>query len=142
SEAISRLLDYLLLELDLHRLYAITDCQNIPSIALLERLGLRREGHFIQNIPSGHGWADEYLYAILQDEWRSKQARPKPGRASRRNRQKKGLVIVNTGNGKGKTTAALGVMTRAWGRNMKVGIIQFIKHEKARFGEVVAGERM
>lgn len=142
SEAVSRLLDYLLLELDLHRLYAITDCQNIPSVALLERLGLRREGHFIQNVPSGHGWADEYLYAILQDEWRSKQAGPKPGRSGRRGRQKKGLVIVNTGNGKGKTTAALGVMTRAWGRNMKVGIIQFIKHEKARFGEVVAGERM
>lgn len=62
--------------------------------------------------------------------------------AIRRQRKKKGLVIVNTGLGKGKTTAALGVMTRAWGRNMKIGVLQFLKNEKARFGEIKAGERM
>ncbi|RME77612.1 MAG: cob(I)yrinic acid a,c-diamide adenosyltransferase [Chloroflexi bacterium] len=56
--------------------------------------------------------------------------------------QRKGLVIVNTGNGKGKTTAALGLMMRAWGRGMRVGIVQFIKHENARFGEVRAAEKM
>ncbi len=55
---------------------------------------------------------------------------------------KKGLVIVNTGNGKGKTTAALGVMTRAWGRNMKVCVIQFIKNEDASFGEHKAAKKM
>lgn len=62
--------------------------------------------------------------------------------AARKKRLKKGLIIVNTGEGKGKTTAALGVMTRAWGRDMRVGLIQFLKHEKARFGEVRAAERM
>jgi len=61
---------------------------------------------------------------------------------SRQSRQKKGLVIVNTGNGKGKSTAAIGMMTRAWGRDMKVGVVQFLKHEKARFGEIKAAERM
>ena len=60
----------------------------------------------------------------------------------RRARKKKGLVIVNTGNGKGKTTAALGVMTRAWGRNMRVGVLQFLKNENARFGEIKAAGRM
>ncbi|MGB1252591.1 MAG: cob(I)yrinic acid a,c-diamide adenosyltransferase [Candidatus Promineifilaceae bacterium] len=63
-------------------------------------------------------------------------------KAARRKKLKKGLVIVNTGEGKGKTTAALGLMTRAWGRDMRVGLIQFLKHEKARFGEVRAAERM
>ena len=57
-------------------------------------------------------------------------------------RTKKGLVIVNTGHGKGKTTAALGVMMRAWGRGMRVCMIQFIKAEKARFGEHRAAEKM
>jgi len=57
-------------------------------------------------------------------------------------RQPKGLVIVNTGKGKGKTTAALGILLRAWGRQMKVAVIQFIKHEKARFGEIKAAERL
>ncbi len=56
--------------------------------------------------------------------------------------QKKGLVIVNTGNGKGKSTAAFGVMTRAWGRNLRVCVIQFIKNENARYGEIKAAERM
>ncbi|GJE59806.1 cob(I)yrinic acid a,c-diamide adenosyltransferase [Methylobacterium trifolii] len=39
----------------------------------------------------------------------------------------KGLLIVNTGPGKGKTTAALGLMLRALGRGWRVGIVQFIK---------------
>lgn len=62
--------------------------------------------------------------------------------AARRAKKKKGLVIVNTGNGKGKTTAALGVMTRAWGRKMRVGVLQFLKNENARFGEIKAAEQM
>ena len=56
--------------------------------------------------------------------------------------QKKGLVIVNTGEGKGKTTAALGMLLRAWGRGMRVGMIQFFKHENARFGEKLAAEKI
>ena len=57
-------------------------------------------------------------------------------------RKKKGLVMVYTGNGKGKTTAALGMLMRAWGRDLKVAVIQFIKNEKSRFGEIRAAEKM
>ena len=62
--------------------------------------------------------------------------------AVRQAKKKKGLVIVNTGEGKGKTTAALGVMTRAWGRKMKIGVLQFLKNENARYGEIKAAQRM
>jgi|TARA_B100000745_G_scaffold252812_1_gene175042 cob(I)alamin adenosyltransferase len=54
----------------------------------------------------------------------------------------KGLVIVNTGKGKGKTTAAMGVLVRAWGRGMKVIMFQFIKHSTANFGEQRAAQKM
>ena len=54
----------------------------------------------------------------------------------------KGLVIVNTGKGKGKTTAAMGVILRAWGRDMKVIMLQFIKHSTAIFGEQRAAKKM
>lgn len=74
SEAVSRLLDYAFDVLGLHRVVAIADCRNAPSVALLERLGLRREGHFVENVWFKGGWADEYLYAVLKDEWLQKQA--------------------------------------------------------------------
>ena len=41
--------------------------------------------------------------------------------------EKNGLIIVHTGNGKGKTTAALGLAIRAWGDGLRVLILQFIK---------------
>ena len=53
-----------------------------------------------------------------------------------------GLVIVNTGNGKGKTTAALGVLLRAWGWEMKVVMFQFIKSSRSDWGEHRAARRM
>ncbi len=63
-------------------------------------------------------------------------------RVARPPRARKGLVIVNTGNGKGKTTAALGIVLRAWGRGMRVCVIQFLKNEHARFGEIRAAEKL
>ena len=56
--------------------------------------------------------------------------------------RRQGLVLVNTGNGKGKTTAALGTLFRAWGRGLHVGVIQFIKAETANWGEIRAARQL
>lgn len=53
-----------------------------------------------------------------------------------------GLTIVYTGNGKGKTTAALGLVLRAWGHGLRSCVIQFIKAEGGRWGETIAAERL
>ena len=47
----------------------------------------------------------------------------------------KGLLMVNTGDGKGKTTAAIGVLVRAAGRGLKCCMIQFMKSKNDRYGE-------
>ncbi len=71
---------------------------------------------------------------------RDPQARPAD--VPKRRRGRHGLVIVNTGEGKGKTTAALGVIFRAWGRDFKIRMFQFIKHTGATFGEQRAAMRL
>lgn len=49
--------------------------------------------------------------------------------------ERRGLLLVYTGDGKGKSTAAFGLALRAHGRGLKVRIFQFLKHQGARFGE-------
>ncbi len=56
-------------------------------------------------------------------------------------RQKKGLILVHTGDGKGKTTAALGIAMRCAGNKMKVFMVQFIKGAW-KYGELAAAEKL
>ena len=53
----------------------------------------------------------------------------------------KGLIIVHTGNGKGKTTAALGLGLRAWGQGLRVLVLQFIKGNW-KYGELQVAEKL
>lgn len=55
--------------------------------------------------------------------------------------EQKGLVLINTGTGKGKTTAALGTAVRAWGDGQRVLILQFIKGAW-KYGELKAIETL
>jgi len=56
--------------------------------------------------------------------------------------QTRGLLIVHTGNGKGKTTAALGLLMRAAGRGLNCCMIQFMKSRNDRYGEHVAADKL
>ncbi len=67
--------------------------------------------------------------ALSADQYRRKMERRKEVQEQRLadRRQEKGLIIVHTGNGKGKTTAALGMVLRSLGHGYRVAIVQFIK---------------
>ncbi len=73
SEALTALFDHLFRDADLHRITAEVDPRNRPSWRLLERLGMRREGHRIQSTWFKGEWTDDYLYALLQEEWRTRR---------------------------------------------------------------------
>ncbi|WP_330149477.1 GNAT family protein [Shewanella xiamenensis] len=68
-EAVSALLGYLFVKLDKHRVIAITDVDNLACCRLLEKLGFRREAHYVKNIFFKGAWGDEYLYAMLREEY-------------------------------------------------------------------------
>lgn len=54
----------------------------------------------------------------------------------------KGLLMLNTGDGKGKTTAAIGLLVRAAGRDLKCCFIQFMKAKTDRYGEHESFEKL
>jgi RimJ/RimL family protein N-acetyltransferase len=58
---------------NLHRVSAECDVLNPPSFKLMERLGMRREAHFLENMWFKGQWSDSYVYAILADEWKAPQ---------------------------------------------------------------------
>ncbi len=59
-------------DVGLHRIDAHLDARNTASAQVLERLGMRREAHFVENEIFKGEWGDEFVYAILEDEWRAR----------------------------------------------------------------------
>jgi aminoglycoside 6'-N-acetyltransferase len=69
TEAVRALLGYVFTTLRLHRVTAYVAVPNTRSVALLERIGMRREGQMRRSVEMGGEWIDEYLYALLAEEW-------------------------------------------------------------------------
>lgn len=59
-----------------------------------------------------------------------------------RQRRNQPLLMVHTGNGKGKSTAAFGLAIRAWNQGWNIGVFQFVKSAKWRIGEQTVLERL
>jgi cob(I)alamin adenosyltransferase len=59
-----------------------------------------------------------------------------------RQRRNRPLLIVHTGNGKGKSTAAYGLALRGWNQGWNIGVFQFVKSAKWRIGEQTVLERL
>ncbi len=70
-EAVKCLIGYLFRSLDMHRVIAVVDVRNKPSIGLIEKIGMRKEGHFIKNCWDKGEYTDEYSFALLNEEWQN-----------------------------------------------------------------------
>jgi RimJ/RimL family protein N-acetyltransferase len=66
TEASKAMLDFGFGELGLHRIYATCDPENRPSARVMEKLGMKYEGHLRQNLFEKGHWRDTLLYAILE----------------------------------------------------------------------------
>ena len=74
SEAMLALIQYAFEVLGKHRVFASIDPGNGASIALVERVGMRREAHFRSSIWwKDREWVDDLIYAMLEDEWRARK---------------------------------------------------------------------
>ena len=60
-------------ELDLHRVIGRLEARNTASARVLQRLGMRREAHLVENEYVKGEWQSEIVYAILDREWRARQ---------------------------------------------------------------------
>jgi RimJ/RimL family protein N-acetyltransferase len=60
-------------DLGLHRIVGHCDARNAASARLMERLGMRREAHLVHNEIFKGDWGDEYIYAMLDHEWRARE---------------------------------------------------------------------
>lgn len=73
TEAMTALLDYLFEDVDMHRLVADCDTENTGSWKTLEKLGFRREAHFVESFLQAGQYRSEYFYGLLQREWRARK---------------------------------------------------------------------
>ena len=71
TEALTSLLGYLFEDINLHRIVADCDTENIGSWKTLEKLGFRREAHFVESLLIDGKYTSEYHYGLLQREWKA-----------------------------------------------------------------------
>jgi RimJ/RimL family protein N-acetyltransferase len=70
GEAIEGILPYVFDDLNMHRVSATTDADNIAAQKLFQRLGFRQEAHFVEHLWFKGAWGSEFMFAMLQREWR------------------------------------------------------------------------
>lgn len=69
SEALKALLSYIFTTQGKHRVFASVDPRNASSMKLLERIGMRKEAHFVRGLWFRGEWVDDVVFALLGEEW-------------------------------------------------------------------------
>ncbi|MGE0076453.1 MAG: GNAT family N-acetyltransferase [Bacteroidales bacterium] len=69
TEAVARVVSYVFNDLGKHRVIASIDPNNTSSIRLVERVGFRKEAHFVESLWINGKWADDLVYALIEKNW-------------------------------------------------------------------------
>ena len=72
TEAARALVAFAFEDLKLHRVWADADPRNPPSMRVMERLGMRKEAHHVENVCIRDEWCDSVIYAMLRREWETR----------------------------------------------------------------------
>ena len=70
TETVKRVIDYLFNELSKHRIITSIDPDNKNSIRLVERIGFRKEAHFVESLLINGKWVDDLIYSLLEKDWK------------------------------------------------------------------------
>jgi RimJ/RimL family protein N-acetyltransferase len=74
TEAAAPLLELGFTCFGMRRIVGSTEARNLASARVLEKLGMRREAHFVENERVRGEWQSEFVYALLESEWRAAQS--------------------------------------------------------------------
>lgn len=69
TEALICMINYLFRDLNKHRIMTSIDPSNKNSIRLVERIGFRKEAHFVESILVNGKWVDDIIYALTEKDW-------------------------------------------------------------------------
>ena len=72
TEAVCRIINFLFLELKKHRIITSIDPNNKSSIRLVERVGFRKEAHFVESLFVNETWVDDLIYGLIEKNWETK----------------------------------------------------------------------
>ncbi len=69
TESVKRVIDYLFNDLKKNRIITSVDPKNLRSINLVERIGFRKEAHFVESLFVNGKWVDDVVYALIEKDW-------------------------------------------------------------------------
>jgi RimJ/RimL family protein N-acetyltransferase len=71
TESVIRVIEFLFEELNKHRIISSIDPDNKDSNRLMERIGFRKEAHFVESLFINGKWVDDLIYALIEKDWQA-----------------------------------------------------------------------
>lgn len=70
TESVRKVIDFLFSDLNKHRIITSIDPNNVSSIRLVERIGFRKEAHFVESLFVNEKWVDDLIYSLIEKDWK------------------------------------------------------------------------